>query len=517
MQEHVSRPYLFVLVFTTGFTTLGVEMSASRLLDPWFGNSLPVWASLIGLIMLYLALGYWLGGQIADRSPRLITLLRLSLAGAFGVSLVPTIARPSLTLASQGIASLDPGLLGGSLLAVVILFAIPMTLLGCVAPFAIRLSLSDVENSGKIAGRLSALSTAGSILGSFLPVLLLIPQIGTRRTFLALSACQLLVIGFGLFRKRIWPELALTALVIAGATWLMVQPATPIRPAKGQVFERESALNYISVIDAGFERQLRLNEGEGIHSVYRGPNTLADGIWDYFLLAPAFAAQPRQSSDVQRVCILGLAGGTVAQLYTDAYGPIAIDGVEIDPAIIQAGQQYFMMTEPNLTAIASDARRFLTRTNVRYDLIAVDAYRPPYIPFHLTTVEFFQLARAHLTENGVLAMNVGRTHTDYRLVSALAATLEQVFPTVYMVDEPDNGALGNTLLVATQRATSLADLSANLPYFNTPMLAEVARRAVPHASLANPGPESPLFTDDRAPVEQLIHQIALGELFRQIQ
>ncbi|MDQ1300423.1 MAG: hypothetical protein QG637_340, partial [Chloroflexota bacterium] len=452
MPQKSERGYLTLLVFTAGFATLGIELSASRLLDPWFGNSLIVWASLIGLILLYLSLGYALGGTIADRSPQLATLLRLTGLGALGIGLIPTVSRPILLVASRGVADLNVGLLAGSMAAMLILFSVPVTLLGCVSPFAVRLALQDVAGSGVVTGRLYAVSTAGSILGAFLPALLLIPNLGTRRTFAALAGCLLLVVVAGLLRIRRRREalLALAALALVGA--LGWWPAGPLKGTAGLVFETESAHNYIQVLDFGAERQLRLNEGEGIHSVYRPGGGLADGVWDYFLIAPAFNPAPYGPERVRRAYIGGLAAGTIPKLLTEAYGPIVIDGAELDPAIIQVGRDWFAMTEPNLNAVAADARWWLANQRIgesagqrisesasqritpfairhspirsfAYDLIAVDAYRPPYIPFHLTTVEFFALARERLAEDGVVAVNVGRTHTDYSLVDAIAATL----------------------------------------------------------------------------------------------
>jgi len=529
MPQNVHRGYLFLLVFTAGFTTLGVELSASRLLDPWFGNSLIVWASLIGLILLYLSAGYALGGAIADRSPRLLTLLRLAGAGAFGVGLIPTVSRPVLLIASRGIADLNAGLLGGSMAALLILFAAPVTLLGCVSPFAVRLALQDVAGSGVVAGRLYAVSTAGSILGAFLPVLLLIPNLGTRRTFAVLAGSLLLVILAGLLRDGYRRGALLVAAGLALVIFLGWRPTGPLKPTAGLIYETESAHNYIQVLDFGTERQLRLNEGEGIHSVYRPGGGLADGVWDTFLIAPAFNPAPYGPQRVRRAYIGGLAAGTIPKLLTEAYGPIAIDGAELDPAIIQVGRDWFAMTEPNLNAVAADARWWLQvsksanqqisnssfiirHSSFAYDLIAVDAYRPPYIPFHLTTVEFFTLARERLAEDGVVAVNVGRTHRDYSLVHAIAATLGQVFPSVYLVDLPDDGELGNTLVVATRRPTTLADFRANLPAFDAPLLAEVGRRAAGWAAPAAPPPGAPIFTDDRAPVEQVVHALVLRQM-----
>ena len=527
MPHNIGRGYLYILVFTAGFTTLGVELSASRLLDPWFGNSLIVWASLIGLIMLYLSAGYWLGGRLADRSPHLLTLLRICALGALGVGLVPLVARPVLRLASLGLNDLDAGLLAGSMAAVLVLFALPVTLLGCVGPFAIRLGMRDVCGSGALAGRIYALSTVGSILGSFLPVLFLIPTIGTRRTFATLAVALLLVTLAGLLRSRHILDSLATLAALALLAWVTWQPAGTIKPATGLLYETESALNYIQVVERDSERQLRLNEGEGIHSVYRPGGGRAYGIWDYFLLAPAFNPAPYEPGRLRRVYIAGLAAGTAARLYTEAYGPVAIDGAELDPAIIDAGRRWFDMNLPNLNAVAEDGRRFLARQAENlaspagtqtarpglYDVIVVDAYRPPYIPFHLTTVEFFTLARQTLASDGVVAVNVGRTHTDYSLVDAIAATMQQVFPSVYIVDEPDNGStLGNSMVVGTLQQTSLADFQANLPHFSQPLLAEIAGEAAPLARPASPPPGTPIFTDDLAPVEQVVHRLVVEQM-----
>jgi spermidine synthase len=515
VMPHSGRAYLYTLVFFAGFTTLGVELSASRLLDPWFGNSLIVWASLIGLILLYLAAGYWLGGRIADRSPHVSTLLRLTSIGAVGVGLVPALSRPVLELASRGLDHFDAALISGSMAAILVLLAVPITLLGCVSPFVVRLAIKDVTTSGSVAGQISALSTTGSILGSFLPVLLLIPSLGTRRTFALLSLTLLLVVLFGMIRTRQHVAIFVTLLAAVIIAWLGFQ-TTSIKPVVGLLYETESTLNYIQVVDAGgVERQLRLNEGEGIHSVYRPGGGLADGIWDYFLLAPAFNPAPYAPSQVSRVAIVGLAAGTMAQLFTEGYGPIAIEGAELDPRILEVGREWFAMDMPNLKAVAMDGRRFLATSEAPlYDVIAVDAYRPPYIPFHLITVEFFQLTYDRLATSGVVAVNVGRTMTDYSLVDAVAATMQAVFPSVYVMDEPSGeSALGNTLVVGTRNPTTLADFDANLPAFNSPLLVEVARRARTQAKLAEPPIDAPVFTDDRAPVEQVVHRLVLRYMF----
>ena len=410
--------YLVVLVFTTGFVTLGMELSASRLVEPAFGNNQIVWASLIGLILFSLAVGAWLGGRLADRFPHRRGLDLTQTLAAVGVALAPALSRPVLKLASEGMATFSVGLLGSSLLAVFLLFALPGVLLGTAMPWALRLALSDVTRTGHVAGRLSAISTAGSLIGTFVPVLWLIPSVGTRWTFFLLSLTLLTVIVLGSLRQayRVTPILAWIAVLAAA---LLTHPSSPLdlgQPETGEViFEDESLYNTIVVRQWGSERHLKLNEGIGLHSVYHPDMLLSQGIWDYFLLAPLFTPSGVPTTD-DRLLLIGLAAGTVSELYTNIYGPLPITGVELDPEIIQVGQTYFNMNQPNLTPVAADGRRWLADrpADDTWRIIAVDAYRPPYIPFHLTTVEFFRLVAAHLTPDGVLAINVGRTDTELR-------------------------------------------------------------------------------------------------------
>jgi hypothetical protein len=229
--------------------------------------------------------------------------------------------------------------------------------------------------------------------------------------------------------------------------------------------------------------------------------------WDYFLLGPLFNPSPFRPEEIERVAIIGLAGGTIARQYTAVYGPVPIDGVEIDPQIVQAGREFLGMSEealPNLNVIVADGRYFLTHTRRRYDVIAVDAYRLPYIPWHLTTLEFFQQARNHLNGDGVLVVNVGRTEEDLRLVEAIVTTLQQVFANTHVIPVPDSF---NAIVVATVQPSSIDDLVANLDIVEDPILAYVGQQA-----LANWQPvpaNGPVFTDDKAPVEHLTNLIVM--------
>ena len=499
-----------------------MELSASRLLEPAFGNSQIVWAALIGLILLYLSVGAWLGGRLADRYPRQRELDYTMTIAAVGVALAPTFSRPVLRMAATGIESLAIGLLAGSLLAILLLFSIPGILLGTASPWAIRLTVRDLQHAGRASGRLYATATAGSLVGTFLPVLWLIPTVGTRWTFYILSWSLLLVVSIGsLHQPHRWVPWLAAVVVLALA--LLARPGGPLRSdwdeAAGPIlYEDESLHNYIAVRQWGSERHLKLNEGIGLHSVYHPDTLLSAGIWDYFLLAPLFNEPPAVPNEDFQMLLIGLAAGTVSELFTDVYGPVAITGVELDEQIIEVGRRYFNMNQPNLNAVAADGRRWLAQQppDRQWDLIAIDAYRPPYLPFHLTTVEFFQLVERHLTGNGVLAINVGRTATNFALVDALAATVAEIFPSVYLIDEPGpSGTLANSLLVATAQPTDLDSLThtiSTLPE-SLPMDFRVfAREARPYARISLPPKTAPILTDDHAPVERIVHSIILDFL-----
>ena len=498
----LSRRFLSALVFWSGLVTLSVELAASRLLAPYFGTSLIVWTNLIGLILIYLAAGYWLGGRLADRFPHLSVLVGITTLAGFSVALVPVVALPVLRTAVRAFADFQVGLLVGSFVGVLALFALPMVLLGCVSPFAVRLATPDVAHTGRVAGRLYALSTLGSVVGTFLPVLVLIPLFGTRRTFLFLGVSLLAVsaAGFALARR---PRFAAVPLVLAAvALWSGAQAnRAPLKPGAHLLYEGESAYQYIRVLEMpDGERLLELNEGVGVHSRYR-PNTPYTGrVWDFFALAPFFNPAPYDPfQETERWAIVGNAAGTAARVITAIYGPVPIEGVEIDPAVTEVGYRYFEMNLPNLRVTALDGRAWLLVNGERYDVVVVDAYRQPYIPFELTTVEFFQAVAEHLTSDGVVMVNVNRgTRDDRRLVNALAATMAQVFPAISTLDIDVSY---NTLVIGTRQPSTLADFQANVASTSHPVVRELARRA---ANGLRPWQgEGIVLTDDRAPVEWL--------------
>jgi spermidine synthase len=503
------KKYIYFTVFVSGMTSLAAEMAASRLIGNVFGTSNLVWASIIGLILIYLTLGYFLGGRWADRWPDAARMFRVLAWGAFTLGVVPYIANPVLRLAATAFEGLDVAVLMGSFAAVLVLFSVPVTLLGTISPFAIRLSVDDARTAGVVAGTIYGVSTLGSFIGTFLPVLVTIPTIGTRNTFLLFSLVLLAVALIGLARYG-------TRRLLLGHAWMpvvlivlaLISAGQSLKSNTGQVYETESAYNYIQVQKIKGFTLLRLNDGEGIHSMY-SPDTLNyGGPWQQFLVGPYFY-RDMKPQDVKRMAIVGLAAGTTARQATAVYGPIPIDGYELDPKIVEVGKTYFDEDLLNLNVHIGDGRWNLEQSPYKYDIIAVDAYRPPYIPPHMTTQEFYQICYDHLSDSGALTINVGSVPGDRRLIDGLATTMATVFPSIHVMDIP--GTL-NTMIFATKQPTDAVNFATNLSLLSQEPGVHPLLLTAMQTTFANmkPGYETTqVFTDDRAPIEWIVNDMVV--------
>lgn len=504
-----TRLPLLALVFVGGVVSLSLEMCAPRLLAPFYGTTLYVWANVIGLFLIYLSTGYFIGGRLADRYPTPRVLCALTAVAAVAIGLIPFISEPILEWSVRGLSDINVGVVVSSFVAVMLLFLVPIVLLGLVSPFAARLCVDAVDSSGRRVGNLYALSTVGSILGAFLPVFFLIPNWGVRRTLLACAVALLVASLWGLRLPWRLGGSASALLFLLPVALPQAVTLGPLKPEPGLIAYQESLYNYIQVVrEPDGTHELILNEGQAIHSIYRPDQILTGWYWDYFLAAPYFNAGAA-AGRVRRVAIIGLAGGTIARQFTAVYGKVPIDGVEIDPAIVNVGRRYFGMTEPNLHVYTADGRPFMRATTATYDVVAIDAFQQPYIPFQLTTVEFFREIRAHLSANGVLCMNAGHTRTDFRLIQALVNTLAATgdFASIYTFNVPGTF---NTEIMATVRPTSLTTLGTNLATVPPgSLLATVAQEVLPAGQVAHAQRGGLVFTDDRAPVEQVIDQLLL--------
>jgi spermidine synthase len=416
--------------------------------------------------------------------------------------------------------------MAGSFVGVAILFAIPVGILGMSSPFAIRLVSEDKEHAGRAAGSIYALSTAGSILGTFLPGFVLIPHLGTQTTILSFGGLMLLVGATG----RGSATLTATAVAgVLGAGWVL----GPLKHMDRYVHTRESAYNFIQVVekkmtrDGRSRRYLVLNEGRAVHSIYDPDETyapLVGGVWDYMNAAPVLA----YSGKPMKTAVIGLAAGTVPNewlgLFREPWG-LEVDGAEIDPGILAVGREYFSLAQDEkrgLTAHAQDGRLFLRRQAPEsYDVILTDAYKQPYIPFHLATKEYFQLVHDRLKDGGVMAINVGALDVKAEIFVRLLSTISSVFGEVrYILVRNPGVPFNNHVVMAVKgdaqwerlnpdRNPAFLDVQArtnNLALFHT------FRRGWESLHTFRDYDPSKVFTDDLAPVEFFTEKMILDYL-----
>ena len=490
------RWWVPVVVIVAGAASLSTEMTGARLLAPTFGASDLVWSNVIGLILISLAVGYWIGGRLADRFPTFRALGIVILVAAAFLAIIPFASRPLFSAAATAFANISAGAFIASFFGALAMFIVPVTALGAVSPWAIRLSVESVGTAGSVAGRLYALSTVGAIAGTFLPVLVLIPAFGTRRTLLG-TAVVLAFVAVPALGVR------MMAAPIA-AVGLLFVPLGPIKPAgAGEriLYEGESTYQFVQVLEEpNGDRVLHLNEGWAVHSLLPVHGVLTDNYWDAFTPLPALAGGARGS-----LLVLGNAGGTTATQYARIWPDISVEGVEIDPVVTAVGRRYLGMDNPRLHVATADARFWLEGSRPRYDSVVIDAYAQPYIPFYLATREFFALVARHTRPDGVVAVNVGTPPDQMALVADNAATMRTVFPTVITA----RYTTFNSVVLAFPRSTDVAAVRRRLG-----RVAGIARG--PARQLAGdlvpataPGT---VLTDDHAPIEMLTDQALLRYL-----
>jgi len=500
--------------FFGGFAVMDAEIAAGRLFAPYYGTSTTTWALLIGTILTSLALGGLVGGRLSRLGDPERWLVAFPLAAAL---LLGLLARVGPWLMAGSLTRFRLGHVGALALAaggVALLLAVPVLLVGALSPLVLqaagRLHCAErlAPELGSISGRLYAMATLGSLVGTFGAGLAFIPWLGTTRTIdLAALALSLTGAGVAVGRvRRAGLGVALLFLVLV-ITW--VAPAPPA-PSGSLLWSGESRYNHIAVVEAGGQRQLRVNDGFAVQSL-----TYADGrlplqdVWGYYALAPAWGdrASPR------RVLLLGLGGGTAAEIYRRLYPEAQVTGVELDEAIVRAGVDQLGVKLEGARVVIEDARTFVAAAADRgedWDVIILDAFQFPYVPFQLATREFFREVAACLAPGGVLMVNAGRYGEHRGVVHALARTLRAEFSHVMAADAPN---ASNTLLVATQHdpRKGVGPLALRVA---GPEASDFERLAGSYRAMhpAEWPAQTPLLTDDDAPVEWLTDRIVWQQL-----
>ncbi len=495
----------------TGSAVMGAEIAAGRLVAPYFGTSTTTWAFLVGLVLASLAAGNLAGARLSRRPGGAAALPWLLLAGAVVLAALPT-AGPAVMLGTlERFARGDAGGLALRAVPVALLLGIPVLAAGAAGPLVLQLAGARRGDAlphelGGLAGRISAAGTLGSLAGTFLAGVVLVQWLGTAA---ALDACAFLlaaaaVAGASLARS------GRRALVAAAAVGAAVVVSAILAPAVVRLDRRrlqafESRYNHIEVWASGAQLQLRVGEGYAVQSYVRRDGALpVDSVWGTYAVAPALAARPGPA----RVLVLGLGGGTSASVARRLHPRAVITGVELDPEMPRAGRERLGINLDGIDVRIGDARTELRRAaadGATWDVILLDAFQFPYVPFHLATREFFSEVADRLAPGGVLMMNVGRAGPRREVVDAVARTLASVFPHVHAADAR-GGA--NTLLVATRHPLAEAVGAERVDV--APEHRDTFRRlaaALPSFEAARWPPGTPILTDDHAPVEWLTDRI----------
>ncbi len=495
---------LELIVFISGGVLLVLEIVASRVLAPFFGNSVYVWGSLIGVFLAGLSLGYFVGGRAADRWPSPAVFSGLVFLAGVLTFPIPFVSRPVM----EALVLEDIGPRAGPLAASTILFFLPTVVMGMVSPFAVRLRTHTVTTVGNVAGMLYALSTLGSITGALLAAFVLINSFGVRSIIHGLGVIMMALAALGLLAAR-RPAAAAAAVIVTvlaagGSTMAAGGPAAHV------VFEQDTVYHKISVSDEGRARYLRLDNYWQSAIDLEDPDRTVFSYSDYMHL-PILIVPIRKLHPLD-VAMIGLGGGTVPRRYVQEY-TAQVDVAEIDPAVVQTARQWFGLPEtPRLRISAQDGRIFLLRSRARYEIILLDAYLIDAIPFHLATREFFALAAARLTPDGVVASNIigALAGPDSRLFRAIYKTFRSVFPTVYVfpVGYAAYGSsemLRNIILVGSMNPPlSLDAVRQRARELSGTLIAGVEAAAAALYTGPIRTDDVPILTDDFAPVDALI-------------
>tara|TARA_B100000686_G_scaffold346864_1_gene434370 strand:+ start:1045 stop:2526 length:1482 start_codon:yes stop_codon:yes gene_type:complete len=475
--------FWFVTAFVSGFVVLSLEMLGFRFLAPWFGYSTYVWGSLLGVIMAALSVGYYCGGVLVDRKPESTLLMDIILIATIYLALIALFYRNVLEVLSSC------GIVWGSILGSIILFGPPMALLGTVSPFLIRL-LAHEETVGAVTGKIFAVSTWGSLLGTFLTSFVLIPEFGSFKTLLGLTLVLSTLYLFGSLNKN-WRIL----FGIGTLTFVFYLPGETLE--SGIVYQTESAYNLVKVRKNEDIYTLNLNGGPWTHSRYNKGMVSTGSYYDFMLIGPLLT----KSKDL---LILGAGAGTSIRQFLINFPEIHVDAVEIDPKVIAVGKHFFDWPQSqNLKIFIEDARPFLSHTQKLYNLIEVDVFNGgPFIPFYLSTKEFFGQIRQKLAPNGWLMMNV-ITEKNNRLFSdSMGSTILTVFPNLYILD------LGNNMLLfAPTKATNYTVLKTILKNVPPSPLKVLSNYTLENIYEYHPTKKALVFTDDKAPTEKLIYDL----------
>lgn len=493
---NIKKYILEITVFACGAVVMIFEIVGSRVLGPYFGNSIFVWTSLIGIVLGGLSLGYYFGGKISDKEANRNTLSLVIVSAGVAIGLTSIIKHPLLSLLQESFLGDKISLLTGS----VILFLPAAILLGMVSPYAAKLKLDSLKNSGSTVGNLYALSTMGSIIGTFLAGFYLIPSFGTTNLLLVI-AIILITNSFFLSKKNFF-KTKIAILIIFGFSIFAVSSLRSIAANNGFI-DVDTMYNRFLIYDyenPNLDREVRVMKTDSGNqsAMFLDSNDLAIEYTKYYDLANFFNPNPKKT------LMLGGGGYSYPKYFLEKYPEATMDIVEIDPGTTDLARKYFnLKDDPRLKIYHKDGRVFLNQTNNKYDAIFGDAFSSSSsIPYQLTTREAVQKKYDILNRDGVVVLNIisAMEGDGGQFLRAEYKTFKNVFPQVYLfpVNYPDDkDKIQNVILVALKSKREVDFISQN------PQISEY----LGHLWKEDIANDMPILTDEHAPVDYYISKM----------
>lgn len=503
--------FLYMTEFFAGMSVMAVELGASRLLAPYFSSSQIVWTIIIGTIMIAMALGNIYGGRTADKNPNPDKLYGRIIIAAIWIAIIPVLGKYIILLISGVliVAVNTNFLIWAAFFACMVIFVFPLFLLGTVTPSLAKYTVDSLEDNGKIVGNLGAFNTIGSIIGTFVPTFVTIPTVGTSITFYIFAGILLLLaIIYFVSVKRGKVKCIVASALFVLCCVLNINDSFAFWN-KNLVYEGESIYNYLQVSEDRDSVILSTNVLFGVQSVYMKEEGLTGMYYDYAMAAPLMAGV--NEADETKMLILGMGSGTFATQCERYFDGVNVEGVEIDEKITDLAREYFEL--PNEVKVTTyDGRAYLSANNKKYDVIMVDAYQDITIPFQMSTVEFFAMVKEHLTENGVMVVNMNM-HGDKKgsINEYLSDTISKVFENVYIIDVDGSS---NRELYAFENKDALETFKRNIELTKDYELKNLAIDI--EENMIEYEGDNNIMTDDKAPVEllgmEVIDDLIKGEL-----
>lgn len=503
-----NKIFLYLTEFFAGMSVMAVELGASRLLAPYFSSSQIVWTIIIGTIMIAMALGNIYGGRTADKSPNPDKLYRRIIIAAIWIALIPVAGKYIIIgISAVLIFSVNNNfLIIAAFAACMVIFVFPLFLLGTVTPSLVKYSVDSLDDNGKTVGTLGAFNTIGSIIGTFVPTFVTIPAVGTSVTFLIFAGILLaLSIVYFVSKKTVKKSVAVSVVIFILCCGFGYSDSFAFWESNLK-YEGESVYNYLQVYENDERVALSTNVLFGVQSVYMKQDELTGMYYDYAMAAPLMI-KDKNVSDMN-VLILGMGTGTYATQCNKYFGNMNIEGVEIDEKITALSRKYFSLSE-DIPVTTYDGRAFLNASKKKYDVIMVDAYQDITIPFQMSSKEFFELVKNHLTDTGVMVVNMNMRGTkEGNINQYLSDTIASVFDVAYTVDVAGSS---NRELFASDNKNIINNLDANIAAIADSQLKGMMKTVLSDTAEYQKGDY--ILTDDKAPVELLGMQV-IDELIK---